>query len=356
MRLPIRPVILAGGAGTRLWPLSTPLRPKQLLQLVGEGNLLEQTIARVSDRQCFGEPLIVCGADQANAIAAVAPGARLLVEPCARNSAPAIALAAACEAPETLLLVLPSDHHISDPAPLLQAVQQARGAAEDGRIVTFGIRPTRPETGYGYISPGKRLSEAVFEAARFTEKPVRAAAEALIGEGSYWNAGIFLMKAGTVLEELEAHAPEVARSVRAALDGSDLAAHRIDPGRSQFDSCPGISFDYAVMERSGRVAVIAVDLNWSDLGSWAAVYDLSPKDTAANVVDEHSTALGSRGCLLRSVGPRVVAIGVDDLVVVATPTHVLVVPRADAQRVREAAQLAGEQPGPSEPRGAPPEG
>ncbi len=339
-------MILAGGAGTRLWPLSTPTRPKHLLPLVGSDSLLEQTISRVSDRRTFEPPAIVCGEDQADAIAAAAPTARMVVEPCARNSGPAIAMAAACAAAEVLLLVLPSDHHIVDPAPLLAAVQRARPLAEQGWIVTFGIRPTRPETGYGYIAPGQPLSDGVFEAAQFREKPDSATAEALIEGGSYWNAGIFLLKAGTVLEEMEAYAPAVARAVASAMAACNCNAQRIVPASAALEACPSISFDHAVMERSRRVAVAPVELDWSDLGSWAAVYELGAKDSASNVVDEQCTAIDSRGSLLRSEGPRVLAVGVEDLVVVATATHVLVVPRAAAQQVRDAAAFAANLPVP----------
>jgi mannose-1-phosphate guanylyltransferase/mannose-6-phosphate isomerase len=340
MSAQIRPVILAGGGGTRLWPSSTADRPKHLLHLVGGQTLLEATLDRVADRSKFAPPLIICSGQQADQIAMLATDATMMVEPEGRNSGPAIAAAAAFEQPETILLVLPSDHHVGDALPLLEAVKRARPLAEQGWIVTFGIRPNRPETGYGYISPGASLGEGAFKASRFVEKPDRDAAAALIHGGSYWNAGMFLLKAETALEEFETHAPEIVRSVQAAVGNADVRSNRVDLERSAFVRCPGISFDHAVMERSGRVAVVPVELDWSDLGTWAAVYELSGKDAFGNVVGGGAAAIDSRGCLIRSEGPRIVAVGVEDLVIVATAMEVLIVPRSEAQRVREAAALA----------------
>lgn len=338
----IRPVILAGGAGTRLWPMSRRARPKHLLPLVGPTSLLEQTLARVADHDRFCEPLVVCGADQVEAISAIVPGVRLLVEPCARNSGPAIALAAACEEPGRTLLVLPSDHHLVDPQPLLDAVEAAAAAARDGWIVTFGITPTRPETGFGYIVPGAVVDGPVLEVDRFHEKPDVQTAGALIAAGARWNAGIFLMRADVVLGEFARQAPAIHDCAREALAGQEPGSGRITPALAALQDCPAISFDYAVMERARRAAVMPVRLDWSDLGSWAAVHELAAKDAAGNALDNRALAIDCTGCLVRSDGPQVVAIGVSDLVVVATASHVLVVPRAQAQRVREAAEQSSD--------------
>lgn len=340
MTAPIQPVILAGGGGTRLWPLSTSDRPKHLLQLIGENSLLEATLERVADRSRFSAPLIICSAAQEQAIAGLSSDARLLIEPEGRNSGPAIAAAARFANPEAILLVLPSDHRIGDSQPLMQAVERARPLAEQAWLVTFGIRPSAPETGYGYITPGGTLADGVFEASRFVEKPDPDRASELIAEGSYWNAGMFLLQAKAVLAEFETHAPDIAEAVREAVpdDGRDTRIVRLD--RAAFARSPNISFDHSVMERSSRVAVAPVDLDWSDLGTWASVYEVSNKDPDGNALDARTFAIDSLNCLLRSEGPQIIAVGVEDLVVVATPGHVLVVPRSEAQRVREAAALA----------------
>lgn len=336
----IQPVVLAGGAGTRLWPASTADRPKHLLELVGQQTMLRQTLDRFGDRQRFEEPVIVGADGQADEIAAVAPGSRLIVEPFPRGSAAAIALAAHAAEPDAILLVLPSDHHIADPAPLLEAVARAAPVAEQGRLVTFGIRPSRPETGYGYILAGAPIADGIFETEAFVEKPDLAAAEQLLARGSaYWNSGMFLFRAATLLDELKRHAPAIDSATRQAMVDATTGGDRVRPAPAALEACPATSIDYAVMEHSDRIAVVPIDLAWSDVGSWAAVYELAAKDGAGNVVEEGSHAIDSRNCLIRSEGPRIVTIGVEDLVIVATADAVLVVPRSEAQRVREAAEV-----------------
>lgn len=338
MQQVILPVILAGGSGQRLWPLSTPDTPKQMLSLVGEGTLIEQTLDRVEGED-FARPTIVCAEDLAVAIADVAKDCRLILEPLARNSAPAIALAACALDPDDILLVLPSDHHIGDRAPFLDAIAKGYQAARQGKIVTFGIRPTGPETGYGYIETGPEIAPGVFEAAAFIEKPNAARARRLVeSEGFVWNAGIFLFRASTMIGELAAHAPDVLRFARQAIaDAATTAIGEIADAQA-FARCPSISIDYAVMERSDRVAVVPVAMDWSDIGSWQSLYALLPKDSHGNAVDSASIALDSTGCLLKGQGARIVALGVNDLVVVATGDFILVVPRSKAQDVREAAR------------------
>jgi mannose-1-phosphate guanylyltransferase/mannose-6-phosphate isomerase len=337
----VQPIVLAGGSGTRLWPVSTERRPKHLLELVGSGTLLERTLSRVADASRFLKPIIVCAETQAKEIAASAPDCRLIVEPLPRGSAAAIAMAAEAGGPADVLLVLPSDHHIADPAPLFGAIRTALPVAESGSLVTFGIRPARAETGYGYIRSGAEIADGVFEAQSFVEKPTQDVAEQLAASGAaYWNSGMFLFTARALLEELKQHAPDIRSATSAAMAGAKEQGDFIHPDAEALASCPATSIDYAVMEHSARIAVVPVELDWSDVGSWAAVYDLSAKDSDRNVVDSGSHVLGGRGCLVRSDGPRVVAIGVDDLVIVATRDEVLVVPRSEAQRVREAAALS----------------
>lgn len=341
----IKPVVLAGGAGTRLWPVSTESRPKHLLKLLGPDTLLEGTLARVGDRSQFQTAIIVCSESQADEIARQAPDCRLILEPFPRGSAAAIAMAAEAVERDQIMLVLPSDHDIADPAPLLDAIQKALPAVRSGRLVTFGIRPTRAECGYGHITSGTSLGDGVFEAASFVEKPAREVAEQLTASGSaYWNSGMFLFAAGTLLDELKRHAPDIHAAASAAMTGASEQRNLVRPDADSLASSPSTSIDYAVMEHSDRIAVVPVELEWSDIGTWAAVYDLSAKDADGNVISAGSYVIDGRGCLVRSDGPQIVTIGVNDLVVVATADRVLIVPRSEAQRVREAAAAAEKLP------------
>lgn len=313
----IRPVILSGGAGTRLWPLSRAGRPKQFLALAGEESLLKATASRAAG---WGPPIVVAAREQALAVRAEVPDARLVLEPCARGTAAAVALAALAAGTGELLLVMPSDHHIDDEAAFRAAVQVAAPLASEGWLVTFGITPDRAETGYGYIRRGDELAPGAFRAARFAEKPDRSTAEAWLAEGGWdWNAGIFLFGREALLESLREHAPEIL----AAVEGD-------------FESAPSASIDTAVMEKAERVAVVPAAMGWTDIGSWEALHALGPVDGDGNLLTGDVVAPDSRNCLVRSDGPVVVALGVEDLVIVATERAVLVVPKGETQRVREA--------------------
>jgi mannose-1-phosphate guanylyltransferase/mannose-1-phosphate guanylyltransferase/mannose-6-phosphate isomerase len=313
----IRPVILSGGAGTRLWPLSRAGRPKQFLALAGEDSLLRATARRAA---AWGAPIVVAGREQALAVRAEVPDAQLVLEPCARGTAAAAALATRQAAPGELLLVMPSDHHIEDEAAFRAAVAAAAPLARDGWLVTFGIAADRPETGYGYIRRGEALAPGAYRAERFAEKPDRTTALAWLAEGGWdWNSGIFLFEREALLDALRAHAPEVL----AAVEGDFAAA-------------PTASIDTAVMEKADKVAVVPVAMGWSDIGSWEALHALGPLDSDGNLLAGDVVAPDSRDCLVRSDGPVVVALGVEGLVIVATERAVLVVPRGESQRVREA--------------------
>ena len=319
---PIRPVILCGGAGTRLWPLSRAGRPKQFLALGGEESLLARTARRA---EAWGEPLIVAGADMAAAVAEAVPDARILAEPSGRNTAAAIALAALAAAEDELLLVLPSDHHIGDEAAFRDAVDTARPLAEAGWLVTFGIGPDRPETGYGWICSGEPIASGAWRAERFAEKPDLETARAWLAEGGWaWNAGIFLFAREALTAALAEHSP------------ATLAAAEAWPDSASWSAAPPVSIDKAVMEKADRVAVVPVDMGWTDIGSWEAVHALGPLDGAGNRLAGDVVAPDSRNCLVHSEGPVVVALGVEDLVIVATERAVLVVPRSQSQRVGEA--------------------
>jgi mannose-1-phosphate guanylyltransferase/mannose-1-phosphate guanylyltransferase/mannose-6-phosphate isomerase len=342
----IRPVILSGGAGTRLWPLSVAERPKQFHKLVGPESLLQATARRVADTHLFAPPLVIANGSHAAEVeaqlaeAGVAPAA-LILEPVGRNTAPAIALAALTAAPDELLLILPSDHVIADVCAFHAAVRTAASLAASGWLVTFGIRPDRPETGYGYIRRGGALGPGAFAAERFVEKPDRATAEAWLADGGYdWNGGIFLLRADRVLEELGRHGPAILAAAQASLAGARRDGLRIEPDEAGFSAAPAMSIDYAVMEKADRVAVVPVAMGWSDVGSWDALHELAAKDFAGNAVQGPAAAVDSRNCLIRSDGPAVIAIGVEDLIVVASGDAVIVVPRGESQRVKEALAAA----------------
>jgi mannose-1-phosphate guanylyltransferase/mannose-1-phosphate guanylyltransferase/mannose-6-phosphate isomerase len=334
----IIPVILSGGAGTRLWPLSRAARPKQMLDLTGGGSMLALTAARVADPELFAPPIVVAGADQADAIAGeLADLGTLILEPAARNTAPAIALAALDCDPDDVLLILPSDHLIADPDGFATALRRGLPFARDGWIVTFGMKPERAETGYGYIERAGALADGVFAAARFVEKPDSATAETYVTGGRHdWNGGIFLMRAGTYVDALAAHAPDILQAAEAAMTGARVEGDRILPEPAAFRDSPALSIDYAVMEKAERIAVVPADVGWSDVGSWQALYEVSSRDGDGNAVSGDAIAIDARGNLIRSDGPLVTAIGVSDLVIVATRDSVLIVPRDQCQRVKEA--------------------
>ncbi|CAA7621662.1 mannose-1-phosphate guanylyltransferase/mannose-6-phosphate isomerase [Magnetospirillum sp. UT-4] len=331
------PVILSGGAGTRLWPLSRELRPKQLLPLAGEQTLLQQTVERVP-----GRPVVVCNqehrfivAEQLREMGREPRG--IVIEPVGRNTAPAAAVAAilAEAEPDALLLVMPSDHQIRDLDAFRRAVAAAVPLARDGRLVTFGIQPTEPHTGYGYIKRGPGLGDG-FAVERFVEKPDRATAEGYVAGGDhYWNSGIFLFPARLYLDELGRREPEMVERSRAALaEGSgDLFFFRL--AEAPFAAIRGQSIDYAVMEHTDRAAVMPVDMGWSDIGSWTALWQQTGPDAEGNVLVGDVLAIDTAGSYVRSDHHLVATLGVRDLVVVATDDAVLVADKAHDQDVKK---------------------
>ncbi|HEX2762685.1 MAG TPA: sugar phosphate nucleotidyltransferase [Allosphingosinicella sp.] len=344
----IVPVILSGGAGTRLWPLSRPGRPKQLLPLAEARTMLQLTLARLACLPEAAPPIIVAAESDAAEIgrqaaeAGVAPAA-LILEPVARNTAPAIALAALSAEPDDLLLVMPSDHVIARPEALADAVRAAAPLAAEGWLVTFGVPATAPETGYGYIRRGASLAPGVEAAAAFVEKPAIEVATALVASGDHaWNSGIFLFRAATILDALREFAPQVRDGAAAALAGGSRDGEAIRPDTAVFGRSPSISIDYAVMERAQHIAVAAADMGWSDVGSFEALYRIVARDGAGNSCEGDVLALGARDCLIRGEGVTVAAIDVEGLVIVATADAVLVARRESSQRVSEAARLLKE--------------
>lgn len=336
----IVPVILSGGSGTRLWPLSRRVFPKQFLALAGAETMLRETAARVADPDRFAPPIIVASGQHREEIenqifSDAAARAKLILEPLPRNTAPAIALAALSVEDDALLLVMPSDHVISDTSAFLAAVEAAADLAQGDWLVTLGVQPTRPETGFGYIRKGAMLSDRGFAVDRFVEKPGLETASLLFQDGHhFWNAGIFLFRAGAYIDALRAHAPDVLKAVEASLERS-AASEPLRPDESEFARSPSISVDYAVMEKADRVAVIPADFGWSDVGSWEALYDLVPLDANGNSISGEVLALDARGCLIHTNGPLVAAVDIEDLVVVAAGDAVLIAKRRSSQRIKE---------------------
>ena len=335
----IVPVILSGGSGTRLWPMSRPERPKQLLPLTGEQTMLQLTAGRTGGA-AFAAPIVVANARHAEEIeeqlAAVdaAPSA-LILEPAGRNTAPAIALAALAAGGDAPLLVMPSDHVIADPDAFHRAIAAALPLARDGWLVTFGIEPDAPETGYGYIKLGEELAAGVHRVARFVEKPPRDVAEAMVSAGDHaWNGGIFLFRTDTFLGALAAHAPEMLHAAQRAMDGARREGARVWPDPHAFAASPAESIDYAVMEKAERVAVVPVAMGWSDVGSWDALHGISATGEHGMATRGRVIALDSRNCLVRTDGARIAMVGVEDLIVVASGDDILILPRGRSQDVK----------------------
>lgn len=336
----IIPVILSGGSGTRLWPMSTPARPKQFLALTGAQTMFQMTAERTRDGGRFAPPVIVASARHADLIEAqlaeigIAPNA-VILEPCARNTAPAIALAA-LEIGSAPMLVMPSDHIIADKAAFMRAIDAALPLLDDGWLVTLGIAPTGPETGYGYIRSAEALTPSVLRVAHFVEKPDREHAETMIASGDhFWNGGIFLFRAEMFLGALAIHAPQMLAAAQASLTGASRTGRRIHPDEACFAASPADSIDYAVMEKADRVAVIPVSMGWSDVGSWDALYELTAKDGAANSLKGDVRLAEARGNLIHSDGLRISVSGVEGLIVVASGNDLLILPRGSSQDVRK---------------------
>lgn len=336
----IVPVILSGGSGTRLWPMSRPEMPKQLLALTAEETMLQLTAQRTHG-ESYARPIIVANerhADiidqQLNAVGA-APQA-IILEPVARNTAPAIALAALVATGEQALLVMPSDHVITDIAAFHAAIEAAMPLVAEGWLVTFGITPDAPETGYGWIQVGEEVGAGVHKVSRFIEKPPRDRAEAMLAAGDFaWNGGIFLFRADIFLGELATHAPAMLTAAQDALAAARRVDDRIYPDAEAFARSPSDSIDYAVMERAQRVAVVPVAMGWSDVGSWDALHAISERDASGNAHRGEVVAIDTRDCLVRSDGVRVALVGVSDLIVVASGNDVLVLPRGRSQEIKK---------------------
>ncbi|MDW5377029.1 mannose-1-phosphate guanylyltransferase/mannose-6-phosphate isomerase [Halomonas sp. HP20-15] len=339
----ITPVILAGGNGSRLWPLSRQLRPKQFLSLFGEASMLQESLQRLIGLRCR-PPIVICNEEHRFLVAdqlrqANIGDACIILEPEGRNTAPAIALAALRameDNPESVLLVLAADHLIEDVAEFHKSIESARLLAVQGELVTFGIVADHAETGYGYIQRGPTDNEGGYRVKRFVEKPDKATAEDYLATGDYyWNSGMFMFQAQCYLDELESFEPEIVHACRAAIKGArrDLDFVRLD--QEAFKRCPGNSIDYAVMERTQRACMVPLDAGWSDVGSWSALWQIGEQDNWGNVTHGDAMYHESHNLLVHSENRLVAAVGVDDLVIVETKDAVLVAHKDHVQDVKK---------------------
>jgi mannose-1-phosphate guanylyltransferase len=338
----IVPVILSGGGGSRLWPFSTQETPKQFLPLIDNKCLFEHALERVRGRLGFSAPIVVGSAQHADLceklLAVDGEDARLVLEPCARNTAPAVMMAAAValelHGDDALILVMPSDHVIEKVDEFHQAIKLGEAAARAGRLVTFGVRPTEPDIGYGYLQTGDDVVGApgVQDVIRFVEKPQLEAAEHMLAAGDHlWNAGIFLFLAKTLLAEAAQTCPAIAEAAVHAANTAEQKGIRVLPDADALARCPSESIDYAVMELSSRVAVVPMSPGWSDLGSWDAL--ASAYGSAAPVGP--ITTVDCESCYIRSDGVQVAALGVRDLIIVASGGRLLILPRGRSQEVKK---------------------
>jgi mannose-1-phosphate guanylyltransferase/mannose-6-phosphate isomerase len=347
----ITPVILAGGSGTRLWPLSRQLYPKQFMQLVESHTLLQSTLLRLSPLDGIQPPIVICNDEHRFIVAeqlreiGIQPQA-IVLEPVGRNTAPAIAVAGLMAWPKeekSILLVLPADHHIEDRQGLAQTVTQGLRFAQQGRLVTFGVEPQTPETGYGYIRKGEpiaaeRVSEdgrPVWRIDQFVEKPDLETARSYLASGDYcWNSGMFMFRADRLLEELQTHAPDILSACRRAIAKAetDLDFYRLD--KAAFEACPSESIDYAVMEKTDCGVMVALDAPWNDLGSWEALWQAGQKDGDGNVVHGDVCLQDVKNSFVYTSGRLVTAVGLSDHVIVETKDAVFVAPRRHVQQVK----------------------
>ena len=339
----IVPVIMCGGAGTRLWPVSRESMPKQFVSLVGPESTFQQVLGRISDPELFARPIVITNAEfrfvVAEQLRERGIAADIVLEPMRRDSGPAVAVSAVLAAQrdrEALVLVLAADHVVRKPDQFREACQHAAAAAAEGRIVTFGIEPTHPATHYGYIRPGEKLNGASVHAVEaFVEKPDAATAAGYVADRYLWNSGNFLFHATTMLGEIERFEPAMAEAAKAAVDGLTRDLDFLRLAAEPFAQAPKKSIDYAVMERTRLAAVVPADLGWSDVGSWSTVWDVLDHDQAGNTTDGPVVMLDSHNSLVRSEEPMLTTVvGLDDVIVVSTADAVLVSARAKAEQVK----------------------
>jgi len=336
------PVILSGGSGTRLWPLSRGQYPKQFLPLVSENTMLQETLLRLSGLEQLQPPIAVCNEDHRFMLAEQlweihAKPAAIILEPIGKNTAPAVALAAlSAQSPDDILLVLPADHVINNLEAFHTAVNQARDLAEQGYLVTFGIVPTEPETGYGYIKRASSPQGAAFNVEAFVEKPDLETAKHYLQTGDYfWNSGMFAFKAGVYLAELEKFHPTMLATCKQALSTAKIDLDFVRLNKEIFSTCPSDSIDYAVMEKTDKAVVIPLDADWNDVGSWSALWDVTDKDGSGNAINGDVLTVDTKNSYIHAGSRLVAAIGVRDLVIIETADAVMVAPKDRVQEVKD---------------------
>ncbi len=341
----ITPVILSGGSGTRLWPLSRSLNPKQFLNLVGDHSLFQKTALRTKDEELFHNPIVVCNNEHrfiaAEELQKIDITPKLIIlEPLGRNTAPAITVAAlnAVESKEDLILVMPSDHIIQDEEGFIHSVKAATKAAQDGYLVTFGIVPNIPETGYGYIKSGAKIENfgEICDVEKFIEKPKKDVAEGFLKDGGYfWNSGIFMFRASVYLEVLRQLENDIFINCCGAYNKAIKDLDFVRLFAEDFEKCTNISVDYAVMEKSNKVAVMPINVGWSDVGNWHALSEIAPKDQDGNSLIGDVLALKTKDCYINSKNNLVTAIGVKNLIIIALKDATLIANKDNAQDVKE---------------------
>jgi len=341
----ITPVILSGGSGTRLWPLSRSLNPKQFLNLVDEYSLFQKTALRTQNEEIFNKPIVVCNNEHrfiaAEELQKINITPKLIIlEPIGRNTAPAITVAAlnAVESNEDLILVMPSDHVILDESAFLQSVKSSIKAAKDGYLITFGIVPNTPETGYGYIKSSTKLEnfDGIFAVEKFIEKPKKDVAGGFVKDGGYfWNSGIFMFKASTYLEVLRQLENDIFIHCCGAYNKAIKDLDFVRLFAEDFEKSPNISVDYAVMEKAQKVAVVPIGVGWSDIGNWQALSEISPKDADGNNLIGDVVALKTNDCYINSKHNLVTTIGVKNLIIIALKDATLIANKDNAQDVKE---------------------
>ena len=339
----IIPVILSGGSGTRLWPLSRKQYPKQYLPLVGDNTMLQETILRLSGLDNLADPIIICNADHCFLVAEQCrqidiKNPIILLEPVGRNTAPAIAAAALQSLKQTddaVLLVLSADHVIQDVEAFHQAINIASNQAQAGKLATFGIVPTEANTGYGYIKSSKNNNDGAYKVEEFIEKPDLATAQSYLEQGNYlWNSGMFMFKATTLIDELTTHSPEIVTSVNDAVNKAEQDLDFIRLDKQAFELSPSDSIDYALMEKSDNVTVVPLDAQWNDIGSWSALYDIGTKDSNGNVIQGDVFTEDTTNTYIHSNGHMIATIGVQDLIIVDTPNATLISTKDKSQEVK----------------------
>jgi mannose-1-phosphate guanylyltransferase / mannose-6-phosphate isomerase len=341
----ITPVILSGGAGSRLWPMSRDQQPKQFLPLIDGESMFHRTLARVTDVETFSPPIVITGYNFRHLVeqefALLGCEGHIVLEPERRDSAAAIAAASAIafeNDPKSLLYVMASDHLVSDVDAFVATAREGLAAAIDGWIVTFGITPDKPATGFGYIQPGEEVIGQVRQVSQFIEKPLVESARDLISKGCLWNSGNFLFRADIMMEELQRYAPKIAAqsflavAKREKLESNSVKVEALEA--AAFAECPATSIDFAVMERSQRMAVIAAKYGWSDIGSWDALWTVLPRNAEGNALSGAVTVMGTRDSLITSTGPHVAVLELENIAVIATSDAVLVAPRQVANALK----------------------